>query len=124
MRIHGGGKKHIPQAHHKVGNQNGKQRSIVHQHGDADELTAAGVSQDAHDKRFDGRNVGLLTQDAAGQSQKQVTDINGHGPLDYFFIKMQNENRPFINTEFYCNPGCVFRKQMERKHKLILSASP
>ena len=89
MRIHGSGKEHVPQAHHEISNQDGKQRGVVQQHGDADELPAAGISQDAHDERFNGRNVGLLSQNTAGQPQEQVADINRHGPLDHFFIKMQ-----------------------------------
>ena len=90
MGIHGCGKEHVPQAHHEIGNQNGKQRGVVQQHGDADKLSAAGIGQDAHDKRFNRRNMSLLSQNAAGQSQEQVADINRHGPLDHFLIKMQD----------------------------------
>jgi hypothetical protein len=41
----------------------------------------------------------LLPQDAAGQPQEQVTDINRHGPLDYFLVKMQGKDHPFENCD-------------------------
>ena len=99
MGIHGCGKEHVPQAHHKIGNQNGKQGCVIHQHGDADKLPAARVSQNAHDERFDRSDMRLLSQNTAGQSQKQIPDIDRHGPLDHFLIKMQGKNRPFTNYD-------------------------
>ena len=66
---------------------------------EAYELPASRVSQTAHNERFDGSDMGLLSQNTAGQPQEQVTDIDRHGPLDHFLVKMQGKNRPFENCD-------------------------